>query len=625
MADNRKRHFRAHIAFPALVFAACLPASSAFAEPVSAPDKWRGWGEVGSYFGTDNASRGEVAIFAPLLQSETGLLFTDVRGKLFEEDNQEGNAALGYRHMLSSGWNLGVWGGLDLRNSQDGNSFWQAAGGFEALSENWDVRVNGYLPLSDPKNAPSLASVSLSGSNILMTGGKEIPLYGVDGEVGVRLFSSDNQADGSSEAADSVFLSGGHELRLYGGGFWFDGKDAQQEVTGVRTRLEYRVDDVFSSLPGSRLTLEGEFSYDEVRRDKWEVGARLRLPFGGASPARTSTYAALTPQSRRMTEGLERDTDVVTAPSGVVEAVIDNATNVTLDRVALATDETELASGVGLGANTLIVAQKGVAAVYDLRGTDGQALQASQTILGGGGTIKVRGATTGTVTTFTAAGARPTFYSNDGNSATGAITAANNTHIAGLEIKGGGGAVGGNFGILSPTGVSNVMIEQNDIWNNGHANLRVVDNTSNVTISNNIIRNAVSGFQISDNNTTLTVSGNTFKDINTALSMEGGNAVSITGNSFKTHSLAIVTSGATGNTLAITDNTFAGAIANEVIKLDGGIQTLTDGSGNVLAPGATVNGSTTPTAADLCTVGTGFTGTFSISGTTIVDAAGCVI
>ncbi|WP_417666782.1 inverse autotransporter beta domain-containing protein [Roseibium sp.] len=145
-------------------------------EPIA---KWRGWGEFGGYFGSDNASRGEVAIFAPLLQNGTSLLFTDVRGKLFEDNAREGNAALGYRHMLSPGWNLGVWAGLDIRNSVHGNTFWQAAGGIEALSEVWDLRINGYLPLSNSKSAPGMATVLLSGNSILMTGVEEIPLYGI--------------------------------------------------------------------------------------------------------------------------------------------------------------------------------------------------------------------------------------------------------------------------------------------------------------------------------------------------------------------------------------------------------------------------------------------------------------
>ena len=158
----------------------------------------------------DETSYGDVALWAPLMQWPTSLFFAHVEGKLFEDEVVEGSFALGYRQMLESGWNLGIWSGLDLRHTEDSNTFWQLSGGLEALSPNWDVRVNAYLPLSDPQSSPSIAEVMLSGDNIFMIGGEEVPLYGVDGEVGFRLFghASDGLPAGGTSCGSLAAASG---------------------------------------------------------------------------------------------------------------------------------------------------------------------------------------------------------------------------------------------------------------------------------------------------------------------------------------------------------------------------------------------------------------------------------
>ena len=127
-----------------------LVAFTANADEINA--KWHPWFEFGGYYNSGDASRGEIALFAPIAQSSTDLLFFDARGKFYEADAKEGNFALGYRHMHHSGFNLGAWLGADARHSELGNGFWQLSGGFEALSNNYDLRINWYGP--PPKHAP---------------------------------------------------------------------------------------------------------------------------------------------------------------------------------------------------------------------------------------------------------------------------------------------------------------------------------------------------------------------------------------------------------------------------------------------------------------------------------------
>ncbi|MCG8561064.1 MAG: inverse autotransporter beta domain-containing protein, partial [Hyphomicrobiales bacterium] len=137
--------------------------------PSTSPKKWQPWVEGGGYLSTER-HRGELDLFAPLWQSSVALLFFQASGKVFEDDIEEGNFALGFRQMQGSGWNLGFWTGYDVRNSEVDNTFHQLAFGFEALSDRWDLRANGYVALSDPEASPGLAQVALSGNGIFMTG-----------------------------------------------------------------------------------------------------------------------------------------------------------------------------------------------------------------------------------------------------------------------------------------------------------------------------------------------------------------------------------------------------------------------------------------------------------------------
>ncbi len=447
------------------------------AEPASAPKKWNCWWELGGYYGTDDSSRGEGVLWTPFWQGQSALVFTEIRGKFFEEDNQEVNFALGYRRMLTSGWNLGVWSGLDLRNSQIDNRFWQVSGGLEALSDRWDMRVNVYAPITDPKPSPSLARVSITGNRILMTGGEEVPLYGVDGEVGFKLFGG----AGRGGFKDGPFPGRRHEVWVYGGGFWFDDDAAVEKIAGPRIRAEWRLYEIIPGLPGSRLTLEVEYSDDDVRGDKSEVGVRLRIPFGGSRARRANTYASLTAQERRMTEGLERDTDIVVGVSKA-EPVVDALTGALFNRVASVDAGTNVQGTIdSAGQNSLIVAQ-GANGNINASAT----LQPNQTLMSGGTTIRVRGANSGTANTFTAPGSRATMV-HIANSP--AITMNNNTHLAGMNLAG-AGAGGGNIGIFA-TNVSNVFVAGNRIDNFGGTGISLTNGRSGAyVVRQNVVLNA---------------------------------------------------------------------------------------------------------------------------------------
>ncbi len=81
----------------------------------------------------------------PLAQDRNSLLFTDLRSRIDDHGSEEYNVGLGYRTMRGD-WIYGGYMFADYLSSANNNHYWQGTGGLEALSEDWDVRINGYLP-----------------------------------------------------------------------------------------------------------------------------------------------------------------------------------------------------------------------------------------------------------------------------------------------------------------------------------------------------------------------------------------------------------------------------------------------------------------------------------------------
>lgn len=591
-----------------------LCANIAVADPAST-SKWHPWIEAGGMASTED-SRSETIIFAPLLQGERVLFFSHLRGQFSEGANAEGNAALGVRMMHSSGANVGAWVGFDQRRTRFDNAFNQISGGIEVLTPVFDFRANGYLPLNGRAHIASSTSQSVtrdSSTSISATAAAlllgtaltiettttqtrtdttttqttdralhEFALHGFDAEVGVRVPL--HKLSLAAVIRGSRVLP---ELRFFGGGYWF-GRNGVDPVAGPRVRAELRFDDVFAPLPGSRLTFESRYQFDTSRHHQLEAGLRLRVPFaGGGRQRRETVQAALTPQERRMTEALVRDPDVVTNTATVVETtlssavavteavtrtsenVLDDATDVALNHVTFATDAAELAAAIAAGGNRLIIAQNAGGAI-NLTAAGGQVLQNDQTLQGGGSTISVRGATTGTVVPFTAPGAAPTLI-NTTNSPV--VTAASNNHIHGVTIQGAGqgSGLGANSGILGQNGSSNVRVSQVTVSDVGGWGVRFQNNGSNLRILNSSVSNTgQAALSFDSDNDRITVSGNAVSNtlIHGLFFISNNTNVAVTGNSFSnTNNNGIEVNGA-GNAITFANNSLS-AIGNDAFDLDG--------------------------------------------------------
>ena len=609
-----------HLALGA-VFAVCLgvltgPAIADAGLGAGATPNWEPWVEAGGTLSNRN-DRAEAVGFAPIAQDEDQLLFVEARGKLFEGGSEEGNFALGYREMRSDGWNLGVWGGYDIRTSENGNTFHQIAGGVEALSKDWDVRLNGYYPLEDQKSVGTSSSTSTSatvttGPALSLVGpqlffarggattttttttsaGFDLAAWGVDGEVGRRA-PLEEWFDWVEPIEEGVDLFD-HEARIFLGGFYFDNSLFPDAIWGPRLRAEWRLNDVFSGLPGSRLTFEMEAQHDDVRKEQFEVGVRLRIPLG--SPNRTNR--ARVSQSARMMEALERDTDIVTrSRSGstatsvtsvdlptTLEPVKDANTNVDLDQVVFVdTPGTSQAQVTAAGGNSLIVLQ-------GENGTFGQTiLEADQSIVGGTQGILVEGRTTGVQDTYVAPGAAATVHVL---AEADAVRVANNSHVTGLTISSDGSAA--TDGINIPNAVTNVYIDNNVLQNLGGRGVEV-DAGAQFTFTNNSIsdQGTFSAFDMGTN-VTAVITNNTLLDISQT-------TLDVRANSTLTYS---------GNDHQGTSASGGGA----VFRFGGGAgaSTIVDGTGNL------DNLTNAPT---LCQTNgaASFTGTIDFGGTALTD------
>ncbi|ABS62213.1 Parallel beta-helix repeat [Parvibaculum lavamentivorans DS-1] len=421
----------------ALPFSVSLAAAApAFAESAA---KWGPWIEAGGFLSTER-DRGEATAFMPLFQSGESLLFADVKGKLFSEGVTEGNFALGYRRMTAWDVNLGLWGGYDIRESVSGNTFDQAAFGIEALAADYDFRLNGFVPLADGKAAPGMARVELSGSQILLTGGRELVLGGFEGEVGWRLPLEALGADRER-----------HEFRLYAGGYRFDDSDLAKPVQGPRLRAEWRILDAVPGLAGSRLSFESSFQHDSYRHDQWEAGFRLRIPLYGGDAAKT-----LSPVERRMAEPIIRDTDIVTAPSRA-EKVADALTGTVFENVVRVDSTQDLyAATHAAGANSLVLLDGSAGAVA----ASGIVLDGDRTLAGGGSQLALRGVASGIAVTYTVPGAAPTLLGGGCGCDDMLLLHGSNTHVTGIAFDGNSGmansgiVVGNNKGNIHLTNLS---------------------------------------------------------------------------------------------------------------------------------------------------------------------------
>ncbi len=478
-------------------------------------NKWHGHIEAEGKWGSER-SLGEIGAFLPVWQNEKTLVFGDVRGRFDDQSTSEGNFGGGIRYQVTDQWIVGGYGFYDRRHTRSNNTFEQATIGAEALSENWEMRINGYIPESDEKtvNAGISSTTGLASGGTLQlstttSGGVvERALPGFDMEVGHRFE-----------------LPGNWEFSTYGGGFHFEADD-YSKVSGPRGRAELSYKNTPYLGDGSKVTLGFEAQHDDVRdTQSWGI-ARIRIPLNYNNAKKTSELSSL---DQHMTTRINRDVDIVSSPKSMTATTTTETASITTPTGQTVNTYTILDGNDDIDADLL-----GAGMLVVLDGSNGILnasadinLAANQTVVGGGTTLTATGSQSGKSASITLPGSRATVDRND-NFSTAFETAGNNNlqnfniqnALSGINITNADNTISGitidnvNHGIYTNSNADRTQIENTEITQATIYGI-YIDNSEDFTVSNTTIETtghgiAIHGLTTSDVTlNTVTVDGGT--------------------------------------------------------------------------------------------------------------------
>jgi parallel beta-helix repeat protein len=293
----------------------------------------------------------------PVVQNveDGSVVYADLRMMADDQENREFNIGIGYRKMILEtliGRGIAgthIW--LDRRYTERGSAFNQVTAGAEWYADDWELKLNAYLPLNDSHSygegtSGATGSGSFAGTQIIFQGGGqgiiEEALAGVDIELGYKLPLPEGITDST---------------RIYGGLYHFEG-DESNDVSGWRARI---ASDITSDIQ-----LGARFQSDDERGSQGFLEAAVRLPFGHKKSYQTEGLRA------RLDESPERDVDIVTneavsgSGNGGTIPLLNTATG-TIQTV-IHVDNTAAGGGDGSAENPFntLAAAQAVASMNDL-------------------------------------------------------------------------------------------------------------------------------------------------------------------------------------------------------------------------------------------------------------------
>lgn len=247
--------------------AATAGATAAFADDAKPPPKFSKflpYAQVGSREG-DSRSTGNVTLFMPAMQALNKLLYLKMGGELQTSNGRFEQIGAGYRQKILPTWIVGGFAFYDEEKTKHGNTFSQIELGAELLNPNWEFHATGYSVTHNGTGltgggAPQLL---IDGNTIALERNTEIPYSGFEGHGSYKIFRT-------------PFT----DLRLYAGGFRFtpDSEFDHRAIAGPKGGLEYNIYDIDFLGPQSRLQIQGEVRHDPVRQTSGFIGVTLRIP-----------------------------------------------------------------------------------------------------------------------------------------------------------------------------------------------------------------------------------------------------------------------------------------------------------------------------------------------------------
>jgi hypothetical protein len=403
-------------------------------------NKWKPYADLLVRPTTNPNAIGEAHLFLPLWQNNDSLAFMDLRGLGDDDLTGEGNFGLGFRTMHGENWILGGYGFFDLHHSDrfdEEQDFIGGMIGIEAMSEDLDFNLNGYIPESDTGSLPSRSKVDMGSAGLSIERGAERALPGFDAEFGARLPLFGN---------DSMFW----DTRAYVGGFYFDAPSFDS-VAGPSGRVEMRLHDIPFLPEGSRFVVGGDVQWD---RDRGTVGRGLvsmRIAFGESSGG-SGPDGRLSKLERRMVDPIRRRAMTTRAGQKGSEVALNPATSAPITTVMFAEEVGDgpgdfdnpdsLDDAIANAGDDQIIVALGNTGDIDIAAIGTAMLTDGQILMGGGARVLVLGANSGQLVAFKAPGTRGTLA--DPTNTVDLLDLASNNTISGLDFSGGSQSIFGD-------------------------------------------------------------------------------------------------------------------------------------------------------------------------------------
>lgn len=212
-------------------------------------------------------------LLLPFYKQSNALFFGDIQGKYgIEDQDWHGSAGLGYRKIQCNQ----LYGGYlfaDYQETKDNSHHWVASPGIEMITNCWDGRLNGYIPLNNRHR--NLGSFFPSGLNDC----------GIHGDCSFVEFHGHQQFEHRflrfEEVGNGVDGEVGFNIpyftcpSLHGGGYYYHMED-RDDVRGLTARADIPL------LKGVAFTVEA--SYDNYEKTKLAAGFRLQWGHNSNSP-----------------------------------------------------------------------------------------------------------------------------------------------------------------------------------------------------------------------------------------------------------------------------------------------------------------------------------------------------
>jgi hypothetical protein len=344
---------------------------------------------------------------------ENGLPFLDLRGHIENDGGYALTSNLGYRWADWDDFRLyGFHAGFDWRDNEGHIDTSWINLGVETLGYDWDLRIDGYIPVGDSTDVECVCLDEFEGNEGILDYETFVGMGGIEGEFAINNNRGNWGIFGEMPSTAA--------LRLH----WFEGEEGDPAAGGsVRLELE----------PMRSVFVQGEFGYDSLFGTLATIRIGLRLWDSGASDERPFKL------QERFVEPIERQELVIGSVQHIDRTFIDPATGLPVPFYHV--DNTFDAGGIGsfedrfrsLAEAEAATPQSSIVVVYEGDGTSnfydtGIDLKDRQVYLGEGfaGTLDIFEAQICYV-----GGGRPT-VTNSIDSA--AINLADDNLVAGFDI-----------------------------------------------------------------------------------------------------------------------------------------------------------------------------------------------